>query len=102
MLTRENRKIEGMMKMRMEWNNNGNQNMVSKLAGIALVVVGMIIAGNALGWWNVSLFFRGWWTLFIIIPSVIGLFDSRETNKTGNLVRNNHWCCFTTCSKRNN
>ena len=50
MLTRENRKIEGMMKMRMEWNNNGNQNMVSKLAGIALVVVGMIIAGNALGW----------------------------------------------------
>ena len=71
MLTRENRKIEGMMKMRMEWNNNGNQNMVSKLAGIALVVVGMIIAGNALGWWSVSLFFRGWWTLFIIIPCAL-------------------------------
>ena len=24
-------------------------------------------------WWDFSLFFRGWWTLFLIIPSLIGL-----------------------------
>lgn len=38
------------------------------LMGIILIVTGVIIAGNVLDWWNVSLFFRGWWTLFIIVP----------------------------------
>jgi len=70
--------------------------------GILFIFIGSIWALNATGIADIDIFFDGWWTLFIIIPSVIGLFDSRETNKTGNLVRNNHWCCFTTCSKRNN
>lgn len=54
----------------MEWNNK-NQNMISKLVGIALVVVGMIIAGNALSWWSINPFFKGWWTLFIIVPCAL-------------------------------
>ena len=72
------------------------------LWGIFFEALGVVIGLNALNITSIDLLFKGWWTLFIIIPSVIGLFDSRETNKTGNLVRNNHWCCFTTCSKRNN
>lgn len=38
------------------------------LAGMFWIVVGVVIAGNVLDWWNISLFFRGWWTLFIILP----------------------------------
>ena len=38
------------------------------LWGIVFVALGVAIAGNVLGWWNFSIFFRGWWTLFIIIP----------------------------------
>ena len=54
------------------------------LWGIVLIVVGLIIGGNALGITNINIFFDGWWTLFIIVPTFIGLF--RENEKTGNLI----------------
>ncbi len=54
------------------------------LWGIALIVVGVIIGGNALGITNINIFFDGWWTLFIIVPSFIGLF--KEHDKTGNFI----------------
>ena len=42
--------------------------------GLAIIALGVIFAGNALGWFNIDLFFKGWWTLFIIIPSFIDIF----------------------------
>ena len=42
--------------------------------GLAFIAVGVILALNALEITNIDLFFDGWWTLFIIIPSFIGLF----------------------------
>ena len=54
------------------------------LWGIVLIVIGLIIGGNALGITNINIFFDGWWTLFIIIPCFIGLFKDNE--KTGNLI----------------
>ena len=54
------------------------------LWGIVLIGIGLIIGGNALGITNINIFFDGWWTLFIIIPSFIGLFKDNE--KTGNLI----------------
>ncbi len=54
------------------------------LWGIVLIVLGVIIGGNALGITNVNIFFNGWWTLFIIIPCFIGLFKERE--KTGSII----------------
>ncbi len=39
--------------------------------GLIWIALGVIIAGNACQWWDVHLFFRGWWTLFIIIPCAI-------------------------------
>ena len=41
--------------------------------GIAIVALGIIFGGNALGLFSINVFFDGWWTLFIIIPSVISL-----------------------------
>ncbi|MGL5978126.1 MAG: LiaF transmembrane domain-containing protein [Erysipelotrichaceae bacterium] len=40
------------------------------IAGIALIVVGIGYFGNAFFWWDFSIFFDGWWTLFLIIPSL--------------------------------
>lgn len=52
--------------------------------GLALIAVGVIWAGNALGLFNINLFFSGWWTLFIIIPCLWGLIT--ESEKVGNLI----------------
>ncbi len=54
------------------------------LWGGILILIGLIIGGNALGITNINIFFDGWWTLFIIIPSFIGLF--KEEGKTGNII----------------
>lgn len=54
------------------------------LWGLVLIVIGLVIGGNALGITNIDLFFDGWWTLLIIIPSFIGLFKEQE--KTGNII----------------
>ncbi|MDE5540051.1 MAG: cell wall-active antibiotics response protein [Bacilli bacterium] len=43
--------------------------------GIVLVLVGILFLGNNLEWWEVNIFFRGWWSLFIIVPSIIGLMN---------------------------
>ena len=54
------------------------------LWGIVLIVIGGIWLTNSLGITNINLFFDGWWTLFIIIPSIIGLFKNQ--NKTWSIV----------------
>lgn len=46
--------------------------------GIAIVALGVIFGGNALGWFDFNVFFDGWWTLFIIVPSVISLITEKE------------------------
>lgn len=52
--------------------------------GLAIVAAGVIFGGNALGIFNIDIFFKGWWTLFIIIPSAISLITEKE--KVSNLV----------------
>ena len=58
---------------------------ISKILwGIALISVGVIFALNAFGITDIELFFDGWWTLFIIVPCLVGIFSERE--KTGNII----------------
>jgi predicted membrane protein len=45
--------------------------------GLVLIALGVVLGGNALNWWNVDLFFDGWWTLFIIVPCTIGLITEK-------------------------
>lgn len=54
------------------------------LWGIVFIAVGLIWGLNALGITNINIFFKGWWTLFIIIPCFIGLFTDRH--KLGNVI----------------
>lgn len=46
--------------------------------GVILLAVGVIIALNAFGVTDINLWFPGWWTLFIIVPSVVGIFTERD------------------------
>ena len=52
--------------------------------GVALILIGGIFALKAFGVIDIDIFFDGWWTLFIIIPSFVGIFNDRE--KTGNII----------------
>ena len=45
------------------------------IIGFLLIFVGLILGLNAFGITNINIFFDGWWTLFIIIPSLIGLIN---------------------------
>ncbi len=54
------------------------------ILGILLIIIGFIVGINALGIADIDIFFDGWWTLFIIIPSFIGLFDGDD--KQGSLT----------------
>lgn len=42
--------------------------------GLLIILIGIMFLGNNLEIWNIDIFFKGWWTLFIIIPSIKGLF----------------------------
>ena len=54
------------------------------LRGVVLVAIGTILLLNAVNVTDINLFFEGWWTLFIILPCLIGLFTERE--KFGNVI----------------
>ena len=54
------------------------------ILGVLFIVIGVIIGLNAFEITNIDIFFDGWWTLIIIIPCLIGIFDSGD--KTGNLI----------------
>ena len=48
------------------------------LWGICFIIIGIIVLLNSLGVADINIFFKGWWTLFIIIPSVIGLIKDED------------------------
>ncbi len=54
------------------------------LWGIVLVALGAVWALNACGVTDFTVFFDGWWTLFIIVPCAVSLFTERD--KIGALV----------------
>lgn len=60
------------------------KNLSKIMWGLALIAIGVILGGNALGIFNVNIFFKGWWTLFIIIPSFIGIISNKD--KTGSII----------------
>lgn len=42
--------------------------------GVCLILMGVIFALNSFDILDIHSFFNGWWTLFIIIPSFVGIF----------------------------
>lgn len=52
--------------------------------GAVILAAGVLFALNALNVTDIDIFFPGWWTLFIIIPSGIGLITDKD--KTGSAI----------------
>ena len=52
--------------------------------GLFLILVGVILGLNFLGVTNINLFFDGWWTVFILVPSLNGLIKGED--RTGALI----------------
>ena len=52
------------------------------LFGTLIILIGFILLGNNLEVWNIDIFFKGWWTLFIIIPSIKGLLEKEFVSST--------------------
>lgn len=54
------------------------------LWGLVFIAIGIIWGINALGIANINIFFDGWWTLFIIVPSIIEIV--KKPKDTGNYI----------------
>lgn len=52
--------------------------------GVVLVVLGALVALKTFDIIDFNLFFEGWWTLFIIIPSLVGIITDKD--KSGSFV----------------
>ena len=50
-----------------------NSNKSNILWGIFFIFLGIGFAGNAFNLWHFSIFFPGWWTLFIIVPCLMSI-----------------------------
>jgi len=61
------------------------KNISKTLWGICLIAIGIMIGLNSLEIININLFFRGWWTLFIIIPCFINLIGEND-GRLGNFI----------------
>ncbi len=54
------------------------------ILGVLVIALGTIWGLNLLEITDINLFFDGWWTLFIIVPCLLGLITDQD--KVGNLI----------------
>lgn len=60
------------------------RNTSAILVGALLILVGLGIVGRSFGLFHFS--FDGWWTVFIIIPCLVGLINGDGGSRTGSLI----------------
>ena len=60
------------------------KSLTSIAFGILLIIAGIILFGNQLNYWDIDIFFEGWWTLIIIIPCLINFVEKGWD--TGNFI----------------
>lgn len=60
------------------------KNISNILWGVLFIFVGIGVFGEIANLWEFSLFFDGWWTLFLIVPAFISIVQSGF--KVGNMV----------------
>ena len=60
------------------------KNLSNILWGLLFIGVGVGLIGNIFKIWDYTVFFAGWWTLFIILPALVSIIQSGA--RTGNLI----------------
>ena len=43
------------------------------IIGLLIIAIGVVYAGDVLGFWDMKFSLDGWWTLFIIVPAVVSM-----------------------------
>lgn len=61
-----------------------NSNIAGLAVGIVFILIGVSIAARLL--FHISIFFKGWWTLFIIIPNLIGMCNNAPARRKKNII----------------
>lgn len=54
------------------------------MLGLILIMLGLIVLLNALEIASINIFFKGWWTLIIIVPCFVNIF--KDEDKTGSII----------------
>lgn len=54
------------------------------LWGLGFIIVGILVLVNALEIIEINVFFKGWWTLFIIVPCFVNIF--KDNDKTASII----------------
>lgn len=52
------------------------KNIGNILWGLIFIFIGIGLIGNIFQLWDYSLFFKGWWTLFIIVPAFLSMIQN--------------------------
>ena len=60
--------------------------MKNIILGLILIILGVIIGLNTFGITSIDIFFDGWWTLFIIVPSAISLVNPKNNGKVSSAI----------------
>ena len=49
------------------------EKLANILWGFVLIAIGVLVFGKVMGFWEFTILFPGWWTLFLIVPSFISM-----------------------------
>lgn len=49
------------------------EKLANILWGLVLIAAGVLVFGKVMGFWEFSVLFPGWWTLLIILPSLVSM-----------------------------
>lgn len=61
------------MRILIKWRAAMRNKLSNLILGLVFIVLGMGIAGDIIELWEFSMFFPGWWTLFLIIPCLVSI-----------------------------
>lgn len=48
----------------------------TKIIGLLFLIGGICFLGEQLNFWDFTIFFSGWWTIFLILPALFSMLDS--------------------------
>lgn len=49
------------------------RDIITIIVGMLFLATGIVIGGSMLGYFNFSINFAGWWTLFLIVPAILAI-----------------------------
>ena len=52
-----------------------NINVRRSIVGLLFIGLGIGYLGEQMNWWQFSIFFPGWWTLFLIVPGILSILE---------------------------